>query len=407
MAVVLIGTLDTKGAEIQFVRDLLHQSGLDTLVIDAGVLQPPAFPPDIPRETVFVAAGTTLTAVQQSGDRGQAIAAATRGVAKIVNELAERGRIDGILSLGGSAGTAIGTAAMRELPFGIPKLMVSTLASGQVRQYVGVRDVVMMPSVVDISGINRISRTVLTNAARAMIGMARKPDSVLTDPELKPIITATMFGVTTPCVEAARALLESEGFEMLVFHATGSGGMTMESFIRDGLVTGVLDISTTELADELVGGVLSAGKDRLTAAALKGVPQVISVGALDMVNFGPPDTVPEKFRTRRFYQHNPSVTLMRTTPEENDSLGKEIAEKASAASGPTAVLVPRRGISAIDAEGKPFWWPAADKALFQSLRNWMSPAVELIELDLHINDRAFAETAVETLLRFVHATAAP
>jgi uncharacterized protein (UPF0261 family) len=210
-----------------------------------------------------------------------------------------------------------------------------------------------------------------------------------------------MFGVTTPCVEAARALLEQNGYEVLVFHATGTGGMTMESFIADGLVRGVLDITTTELADERVGGILSAGRDRLTAAGLGGVPQVISLGALDMVNFGPPDTVPDKFRGRRFYPHNPTVTLMRTTPEENDRLGKEIAEKASAARGPTVLLVPLRGVSAIDKEGQPFWWPEADAALFQSLRNWRAPQVELIELDLHINDPAFAQTAVHTLLRLL------
>jgi uncharacterized protein (UPF0261 family) len=257
----------------------------------------------------------------------------------------------------------------------------------------------MTPSVVDISGLNRISRTVLTNAAHAMIGMVRQahgPPPV--GLEEKQLVTATMFGVTTPCVEACRKIMEQTGYEVLVFHATGTGGMTMESFIKDGLISGVLDITTTELADDLVGGVLSAGPDRLTAAGLRGVPQVISLGALDMVNFGPPETVPEKFRGRRFYQHNPTVTLMRTTPEENDRLGKEIAEKASAARGPTYVLIPRRGISAIDAEGKPFWWPEADAALFQSLRNWISPQVELIELDLHINDPAFAEAATSKLL---------
>jgi len=259
----------------------------------------------------------------------------------------------------------------------------------------------MMNSVVDICGLNRISRTVLTNAANAMIGMVRESGVRSQESEDRQLISATMFGVTTPCVEAARKHLEAQDYEVLVFHATGTGGMTMESFIRDGLLAGVLDITTTELADELVGGILTAGRDRLTAAGLRGVPQVISIGALDMVNFGPPETVPEKFRPRRFYQHNPNVTLMRTTPDENDELGKEIAHKASAARGPTAVLVPRKGVSALDAEGQPFWWPEADAALFQSLRNWISPHVRLIELDLHINDAAFAETAVRTLLEMM------
>jgi uncharacterized protein (UPF0261 family) len=411
MSVVLIGTLDTKGTEIAFVRDILNQAGVTTTVIDAGVLRPARFSSDIPREHVYEAAGTSLAAVQQANDRGWAIEAVAKGVAKIVLDLLAKGQVDGVLGLGGSAGTTIGTAAMRALPFGIPKLMVSTLASGQVKQWVGVRDILMMHSVVDISGLNRISRSVLTNAALAMAGMVhgagvggqeaavRSQSSEVA--EDKPLITATMFGVTTPCVESARAFMEAHGYEVLVFHATGTGGMTMESFISDGLISGVLDLTTTELADELVGGILSAGRDRLTAAGLRRVPQVISLGALDMVNFGPPDTVPEKFRGRRFYQHNPTVTLMRTTPEENDRLGKEIAEKASAAPGPTAVLVPLRGVSAIDKETQPFWWPEADAALFQSLRNWVAPQVELIELDLHINDAAFAEATARTLLRML------
>ena len=404
MPVILLGTLDTKGAEFQFVRDLLNEAGVATLAVDAGVLQPPLFPPDIGRDALYRAAGTTIEAVVKAADRGQAIAAAARGAAKILNDLHMEGQVDGVLSLGGSAGTTIGTSAMRALPFGVPKIMVSTLASGQVKPYVGVRDIMMLNSVVDICGLNRISRTVLANAACAMAGMTRafrgaaRQGMGAAD---KPLVTATMFGVTTPCVEASRKILEQRGYEVLVFHATGTGGQTMEAFIRDGLIAGVLDITTTELADELVGGVLTAGPERLTAAGLAGVPQVISVGALDMVNFGPPETVPAKFQGRRFYQHNPTVTLMRTTPDENDQLGKEIALKASASKGPTAILLPLRGVSAIDAEGKAFWWPEADKALFDSIRLWRSPRVELVELDLHINDPTFAKAAVEKLLSIV------
>jgi uncharacterized protein (UPF0261 family) len=405
MPVILIGTLDTKGTEFGYVRELLAAAGIGSLTIDAGVLQPPAFEAEIGREEVYAAAGTTLDAIKRAADRGKAIEAAARGVARLVTRLQAEGKVDGVLSLGGSAGTTIGTAAMRALPFGVPKLMVSTLASGQVRPYVGVRDILMLNSVVDISGLNRISRIVLGNAASAMIGMVRdRTRPRQQNPDNRPLLTATMFGVTTPCVEAARKLVEQRGYELLVFHATGTGGMTMESFIQDGLITGVLDITTTELADELVGGVLTAGRDRLTAAGLRGIPQVISVGALDMVNFGPPETVPDRFKTRRFCQHNPTVTLMRTTPEENDKLGKEIAEKASAARGPTAIVLPLRGVSAIDAEGKQFWWPEADRALFQSIRNWLSPHVELIELDMHINDPRCAETMVAKLLTMVSQT---
>jgi uncharacterized protein (UPF0261 family) len=401
MPVILIGTLDTKGTEVGFVYEQLMQAKLEVRVIDAGVLGPPTFEPDIRREQVYTAAGTSVAALAKAQDRGRAIEAAARGVAKIVQELDAKDQVQGVIGLGGSAGTTIATAAMRALPFGIPKIMVSTLASGQVKQYVGVRDIMMLNSVVDISGLNRISRTVLSNAAQAMIGMCSPRRQTLDMPPERPLITATMFGVTTPCVEAGRRIFETSGFEVLVFHATGTGGMTMESFIRDGMISGVFDITTTELADELVGGVLTAGKDRLTAAGLAGVPQVISVGALDMVNFGPPETVPEKFKGRRFYQHNPTVTLMRTTPDENDKLGKEIAEKASAAKGPTAVFLPLKGVSAIDAEGKPFWWPEADAALFQSIRQWLSPHVQLVELYMHINDAAFAKAAAEKLLEMV------
>jgi uncharacterized protein (UPF0261 family) len=411
MSVLLIGTLDTKGVEIGYVRDRLRAAGAPALVMDAGVIGPPAFAPDINREAVFSAAGANSEQVKADGDRGKAVALAADGVAKLAAELHRQGKVSGVLSLGGSAGTTIGTAAMRALPVGVPKLMVSTLASGQVQHYVGTRDVMMMYSVVDISGLNQISRMVLDNAAAAMAGMvnAKLSQALYTCPEWgeasgsRPVITATMFGVTTPCVEAARKILEAAGYEVLVFHATGAGGRTMEGLIRDGLVAGVLDITTTEMADELAGGVLSAGPDRLTAAAIARVPQVISVGALDMVNFGPPESVPDWYKHRLFYRHNPTVTLMRTTPEEMDRLGKQIAEKASAASGPTAVLLPQKGVSAIDAEGKPFWWPEADAALFGSIRNWMSPAVEVVELDLHINDPAFAAACAEKLLGMMRA----
>ena len=404
MPVVLIGTLDTKGAEFQYVRDVLHAVGVKTLVIDAGVQGPPHFAPDISRDELFVAAGTSIAQVREANDRGQAVEAAARGATRLLADLYAQGHIDGVLSLGGSAGTTIGTAAMRALPFGVPKLMVSTLASGQVRQYVGVKDILMMHSVVDICGLNRISRTVLANAAHAIAGMVANRQRIEAQASARPLISATMFGVTTPCVEVSRLALEAAGYEVLVFHATGTGGMTMESFIADGLICGVLDITTTELADELVGGILSAGSDRLTAAGRRAVPQVISVGALDMVNFGPRDTVPPQFRDRRFYQHNANVTLMRTTVEENARLGREMAEKASAATGPTALMLPLRGVSAIDKEGQPFWWPEADAALFDAIRRYLRPSVGLIEVDAHINDPAFAALATQTLLEMLKVT---
>jgi len=400
MSVLLIGTLDTKGVEIAYVRDRLREAGVAATVLDAGVLGPPAFVPGIAREAVFVAAGTTAAAVKAAGDRGHAITLAAQGAAKIAAELHAKGQIAGVLSLGGSAGTTIGTAAMRALPIGVPKLMVSTLASGQVQPYVGARDVMMLNSVVDIAGINRISRSVLNNAAAAMAGMvlaSGHPAPVSSD---KPVIAASMFGVTTPCVEVARTILEAAGHEVLVFHATGAGGRTLEGLIADGIIAGVLDITTTELADELAGGILTAGPQRLTAAGMKGIPQVISVGALDMVNFGPPETTPERYRERRFYRHNPTVTLMRTTPEEMAKLGVELAEKASAATGPTAVMLPLKGVSAIDSAGKPFWWPEADAALFEAIRGGITRG-ELIEVDRHINDPEFAAACANKLLELM------
>jgi uncharacterized protein (UPF0261 family) len=398
MSVYILATLDTKAAEVEFLREQLLGRGLKVKVVDTGILGEPGVSADIRRAEFFRQAGVRLEQLQQKADRGHAIATAANAAEKLAKTAHLSGDLTGILGLGGSAGTTIASAAMRVLPIGVPKLLISTLASGDVRPYVGTRDICMMYSVVDISGLNRISRKILNNASMAMAGMLQS-QPVEADHD-KPIVTATMFGVTTPCVEAAKKPLEASGYEVLTFHATGVGGRTMEGLIRDGLVRGVLDITTTELADQLVGGVMAAGVDRLTAAAIKGIPQVISVGALDMVNFGPIDTIPERFRQRRLYQHNPTVTLMRTTPEENDQLGKEIAEKACAAQGPTVVVLPLRGVSALDAEGKPFWWPEANDALFQSIRNWIY-GVELIEVDANINDLAFSQVVSEQLLKMM------
>ena len=409
MPVYLFGTLDTKGHEIAFVRDLLHDYGVSTCVVDAGCLGEPAIAADVSREDLFHEGGASLAALREQNDRGQAMTAAAVGAANLITAAYARGEVDGVLALGGSAGTTIGTSAMRALPLGVPKLMVSTLASGQTRPYVGGKDIMMLNSVVDIAGINRISRQILSEAARAMAGMVtfartkithRGTSSATTD---KPLIAATMFGVTTPCVEHARKILEAAGYEVLVFHATGNGGEAMEGLIADGLIAGVLDITTTELADELVGGILSAGPTRLTAAGKRGIPQVISVGALDMVNFGPMNTVPEKFKDRKFYQHNPTVTLMRTTVEENRKLGEEIGRKASAATGPTCIMIPLKGVSAIDQTGKAFDDPVARQALYDGIRVTHG-SIERIELGNHINDSAFAEAAVLRLLKLIAGT---
>jgi uncharacterized protein (UPF0261 family) len=364
-------------------------------VVDTGVLGQPAFAPHITREAVATAGGASLPALVAEADRGRAVIAMSRGASTIVQRLLERGQLDAVIAMGGGAGTSVGTAAMRALPLGIPKVMVSTLASGDVRGFVGVKDITMIPTIVDISGLNRISRSVFTRAAGAVCGMV---ESLVPPGDDKPIIVASMFGNTTPCVEAARAILEKAGFEVLVFHATGSGGQTMESLIEARQVAGVLDVTTTEWADELVGGVMSAGPSRLEAAAKTGTPAVIAPGCLDMVNFWAPDTVPERLRDRRLYRHNEKQTLVRTTPEENTELGRIIAGKLNASTGPVEVYFPLRGISVISAAGKPYHWPEADAALLESLRKHLSKGIPVHELDCHINDAPFAQAMAQGLL---------
>jgi uncharacterized protein (UPF0261 family) len=394
--VVLVGTLDTKGFEYAYLRERLREHGVDVLLVDAGVNEP-LVEPDVSRGEVARAAGADVG----FGDRGAAVEAMARGAAAVVRRLHDEGRLDGILALGGSGGTAIATQAMRALPVGVPKLMVSTMASGDTRPYVGAVDVTMTYSVVDISGINAVSARILSNAAAAMAGMATAAPP---EPAAgRPLVGASMFGVTTPCVTAARERLEELGYEVLVFHATGTGGQSMEALMRAGFISAVLDVTTTELADDLVGGVLSAGPDRLETAGKLGLPQVVSLGALDMVNFGPRDTVPERFRDRLFYEHNPTVTLMRTTPEECAELGRRIARKLNAAKGPVTLFVPLRGVSMIAVEGQPFHDPQADEALLAVLREELDPSVDVRELDLDINDPAFATAMAERLHELVGA----
>jgi len=399
--VLLLGTLDTKGEEYAYLRERLELGGAQVLVADVGTGGPPhGCEPDIAREEVARAAGLDLGALT---DRGEAVAAMSGAAAALARRLHEEGRIDGVLAAGGSGNTAIATHAMQALPVGVPKLMVSTVAAGDTRDYVGGSDVTLMASVTDVAGLNSISRQILVNAAAAMAGMVLAPP--VEARESRPLVGATMFGVTTPCVTRAREQLEARGYEVLVFHATGTGGRAMEALVAGGFLAGVLDATTTELCDELVGGVLSAGPDRLEAAGRAGLPQVVSLGALDMVNFGARATVPPKFEDRNLYVHNPSITLMRTTPEECAELGRRIARKLSAATGPVALFVPLGGVSMIDAEGQPFHDPGADAALFGALREGLGENVELIELDNNVNDEAFADAMAEKLDSFLKAAA--
>ncbi|MGW3344462.1 Tm-1-like ATP-binding domain-containing protein [Nonomuraea rubra] len=419
MAVLLLGTLDTKGVEYSYVRDLVTAAGQEVVLLDAGVMADPApgagdqapgaagaatgvagLAPDIGAADVAEAGGASLDRLRSDGDRGAALRVMAAGAAKLVRELWERGRVSGVLALGGSGGSSIAAAAMAALPVGVPKLLVSTMASGDVTPYVGQRDVTLMYSVVDISGVNAISRPILGNAAAAIAAMATAYDERRNEAPRgdRPLVAATMFGVTTPAVNAARGRLEELGYEVLVFHATGSGGRAMEALVRDGYFAGVLDLTTTELADELVGGVLSAGPERLTAAGAAGVPQVVSLGAVDMVNFGPMETVPERFGRRRLLVHNPTVTLMRTTAEECAAIGREIGTKLRAATGPVALFVPRGGVSAVDVEGAPFHDPEADAACFAAvLESVAGGDVQVVESEDDINQPRFAVAAADRL----------
>ncbi len=396
VTIAIVGCLDTKGEETGFLREVIENTGNRAWVIDTGVLEPPAFEPDTSREAVAEAGGASLAELLEKKDRGFAMTVMSAGAAAITGELFANSQIDGIIAAGGSANTTIGATAMQALPVGFPKLLVSTLACGDVSAWVGTRDITMMYSVVDIAGINRISAVILRNAANAVVAMAAGKKEEPGD--TRPLIAASMFGVTTPCVTEARRVLEEAGFEVIVFHATGAGGRTMEALISDGLFAGVLDITTTELADERVGGILSAGPGRLTAAGLNGTPQLVSTGATDMVNFG--GTTPAEFEGRLFYKHNPTVTLMRTTADECRELGREIAEKVSGAKGPAAIMLPLYGVSAIDREGEAFDDPAAREALFDAIRHHPA-AVEVNELPLHINDPEFAVACARRLVDLI------
>jgi len=404
--VVLLGTLDTKATEYSFVRDRLLAAGLKVVVVDVGVLGSAGSvdgpDPDVSAAEVAAAAGVDLADLAAARDRGAAVTAMANGATAVLERLHRQGSCDGALALGGTGGTSVAAQAFRVLPLGVPKLIVSTAASGDTRAYVAESDLALFPSVTDIAGVNRLSARILANAAAALVGMVTAPEPAVGAE--RPLVAASMFGVTTPCVTAARELLEKIGYEVLVFHMTGVGGRTLERLTAAGWLSGVLDVTTTELADELVGGVFSAGPDRITAAGRAGVPQVVSVGALDMVNFGPKATVPERFAERNLYIHNPSVTLMRTTPQECAELGRRLATRLSAATGPAALFLPLRGISAVAVEGGPFHDPDADAALFDAIRSTLDRSrVDLVELDLDVNDPAFAAAMADTLDGFLTA----
>lgn len=394
--VAVLGTFDTKGKELKFIKECIEEHGLKTLCINTGVFEP-VVEPDISSAEVAAAVGADINAIVEKRDRATATEVLAKGTEKLIPQLYAEGKFDGIISIGGSGGTSLATPAMRQLPLGVPKVMVSTMASGDVSPYVGTSDIVMIPSVVDAEGLNDISKVIFSNAANAVVGMVQNRKEIESDG--KPLLAATMFGVTTPCVKAAEDYLHEQGYNVLVFHATGTGGKCMEALIDQGFIKGVLDLTTTEWCDEVVGGVLNAGPGRLTAAGKNGIPQVVSVGALDMVNFGPMDTVPAQFKDRNLYKHNPTVTLMRTTADELKSIGHEIATRLTDATGKTTLMLPLKGVSMIDVEGQPFYDAEADKVLFDTLRTELADSnVEIVELDTDINDKEFAVAAAKKLI---------
>ena len=399
--VLLVGAFDTKGPEYAFLRERILADGIDVLTLNTGVLgSTELFPVDIEAALVATEGGSELSLIREKKDRGEAMRVMADGVARLLPKLHAAGKMDGVIGMGGSGGSSVVTTGMRALPIGVPKVCISTVASGQTSAFVGAKDVVLFPSITDVAGVNRISQVIFTRAAGAICGMVRAklPEAV----DERPIIVASMFGNTTECVDDCRTALDQEGYEVLVFHATGTGGQTMEALVDEGLVDAVLDITTTEWADEICGGTLSAGPDRLSAPGRQGLPHLIVPGCVDMANFGPLETVPEKYKTgRNLYEWNPAITLMRTTVEENAKMGKIFAEKANAATGPVAFLLPLQGVSILDGEGERFCDRQADAALFDALKKNLNPSIDVEEIDANINDKAFSARAVQRLLELI------
>ncbi|HWZ06823.1 MAG TPA: Tm-1-like ATP-binding domain-containing protein [Bradyrhizobium sp.] len=389
--IFVVGTADTKGEELAYLRRMVADAGGTPIVVDVGIGSARC-DVDIARSEIAAHHPDGMHFLRGT-DRGEAITAMAEAFARFV---ATRRDIDAMLGIGGGGGTFIVTKGMQALKVGLPKLMVSTLASGEVGAYVDIADITMMPSVTDLAGLNNISSAVLRNAAFGIVGMAAAGPPAGTE---KPAIALTMFGVTTPCVTIASEQLRDR-FDCVVFHATGTGGRVMEKLVDSGLVSGVIDVTTTEVCDHLFGGVLSAGADRLGAIARTRVPYVGSVGALDMVNFRAIETVPAHYSHRNLYRHNPQVTLMRTTAEENRQIGVWIAEKLNRCSGPVRFLIPEKGVSMLDAPGQPFHDPTADAALFDAIEHTLHRTRDrrIERIACHINDPEFSHSLVESFL---------
>ena len=394
--VVMVGALDTKGPDFAFVKGLIEQQGLSTLMVDFGVMGRPAFAAQVSRAEVARAGRGDLARLAQGDHKDEAMKTMAAGLDAVVRDLYAAGKLDGILGMGGSGGTSIATAAMRALPVGVPKVMVSTVGGGDVSAYTGGKDIIFIPSIVDVAGLNRLSRAIYTNAAGAIAGMVKLEKTAGQDE--KPVVVASMFGNTTTAVNHAKEIVENAGYEVLIFHATGTGGKTMEGLIADGYSVASMDITTTELADEVCGGVFSAGPERCLAAAHAGIPTVLVPGCVDMATFGGIETVPEKYKGRNLYEWNPNVTLLRTNVAENIRMGEMLAAATNASKGPVTVVLPLKGVSMLDSAGGKFWDPEADGACFEAIKNNLKPGIPVLDLDLNINDPEFSETVAKTLL---------
>ncbi|MBX3253754.1 MAG: Tm-1-like ATP-binding domain-containing protein [Chitinophagaceae bacterium] len=400
-SVLIIGCFDTKGEDFTFLRECILALGEKVITLNTGVMETNVdFPIDHAAELTAAEGGHTLDNLRKSGDRGKAIEIMSAGAAKLVSKLVSENKIKAAIGMGGGGGTYIALAAMQSIPFGMAKLCLSTAAAKDLSRQVGSKDITLMPSIVDVAGLNNISRLLIKQAAVAVCAMAGVTKETEKNTSAG-TIAISMFGNTSACVDQCSELLRKKGYEVLAFHANGLGGKTMESLIKEGVFDAVLDITTTELADELCGGICSAGPERLNAAANAGIPQVVVPGCLDMVNFAQPDTVPSQYKERELYSWSPDVTLMRTNQEENEILGEQLAGRINRSPAPVTVLIPLKGISQVDAEGGVFYRPETDKVLFSAIKKHAKPGIPVIEINAHINDPGFSKRLVDALLNLL------
>ena len=399
--ILCIGTLDSKGPELQYVKQLIERKrGYRALVMDIGSLEKPYFTADITAEEVAKAGGSTIEEVRRLTESGPAAKIMTAGAIRIAENLYRAGKFQGVISVGGGTGTSVASAVMRELPIGVPKFMLASqkIVQAGIRKYVGTKDIVVMPSVADIAGLNRLTRDALSKAVGAIIGMMGPGEAEKSE---KPLVFMTMTGLSTGCGLGVKSFLEERGFEVAVFHAIGVGGETFEDMVKSYPVKGVIELGLNEIGNELFGGLASAGPNRLEAAGKKGIPQIVTPGNVDIINFLAPETLPERYRNRVIAYHNPQATLPRVNAEELKLIGETVAKKLNRATGRVRVLIPTRGFSSLDRQGNPFYDPVADRAFIDSLKSSLKKSIEVKEIDAHINDAEFVEAVAKEFLDII------